>query len=441
MSFTSARVGRRRVLQISYACHPDSSMESRLSWHRAVESSKEFDTWVMCHAPLSLAAPDAAKVAPGAPWSPRPGLWLVPLEPSLIERGLLKTPGFFYSAYHHYHRRALRQMQTLHRELKFDLIHQVGFCGFREPGYGWKLEAPFLWGPIGGTQNLPLQFVRQLNCAGGTFEVLRNAWNTVHFRFRRRVRHAMTKATHIWTATSLSQSHFRSVHGIETEVQLETGISELPPPVERARKTNEPLRILWAGRLEPWKALPLLLRALATMPTDVPFELHVLGKGSCQSSWKRLADRLGLAHRIQWIGWPDYRTSWNHYAWADLFVFTSLRDTSGTGLLEALAHGCPVVALHHQGAADIVTESSGVRIPANSPAQVISDLRAQLVRLARSPGDRRRLGEGARQRAEQYLWCHLGERMRATYWRVLLGDHAQPLPSSTVEAKVESIGC
>lgn len=416
-------------------------MESRLSWHRAVESSKEFDTWVICHAPHSLASSDS-KAASQEIWSPRPGLWLVPLDAAPVERLLNATPGFFYAAYRLYHRRVLRRIQALHREQNFDLVHQVGFCGFREPGYGWKLDAPFLWGPIGGTQNLPLQFAGQLSCAGGIFEVVRNAWNEVHFRYRPRVHRAMTKASHIWTANRLSQSHFREIHGVETEVQLETGLAELPAPQPRIRNPNEPLRILWAGRFEPWKALPLLLRALAAMPPDIRFELQLLGKGSCQARWKQMVSDLGLADRVKWLGWPNYRNSWAHYQAADVFVFTSLRDTSGTGLLEALAHGLPVVTLDHQGAADIITDECGIRIPAHSPSQVIPELRQALVRLTMDPDQLQRLGEGARRRAEQYLWHYLGERMRATYRHVLALDSDEgqnELPPT--EERVESIEC
>ena len=41
----------------------------------------------------------------------------------------------------------------------FDLVHQVNFMTFREPGYLWTLDAPFVWGPWGGGAELPLAFL------------------------------------------------------------------------------------------------------------------------------------------------------------------------------------------------------------------------------------------------------------------------------------------
>ena len=44
---------------------------------------------------------------------------------------------------------------------------------------------------------------------------------------------------------------------------------------------------------------------------------------------------------------------------AELFCFTSLRDTSGNVVLEALAAGVPVVCFDHQGAGDMVSDAVG----------------------------------------------------------------------------------
>ena len=86
----------------------------------------------------------------------------------------------------------------------------------------------------------------------------------------------------------------------------------------------------------------------------------------------------------------------DQYRWADVFVFTSLRDTTGTVVLEALAAGLPVICLDHQGAHDVVTEQCGIKIPLARPGQMIDGLRDAMVALARDPDRRRRLRPWAR---------------------------------------------
>ena len=107
------------------------------------------------------------------------------------------------------------------------------------------------------------------------------------------------------------------------------------------------------------------------------------------------------------------------FEWADVLVFTSLRDTSGNVVLEAFGHGTPVVCLDHQGVHDMVTERCGIKVPVTTPAEVVAGLRNAIVALE---GDRellQRLSEGAVERAREFLWPAMGDRMARIYHQVL----------------------
>ena len=405
---TSSR--RARVLQASYACDPCASMESRLSWHRAIESAKEFDTWVICQ-PLTH---DAL----GRELPPRPivdGLTICEVPPAWFAN----RRGLFYAAYHEYQRRVLATAIDLHDQFGFDLTHQVSFCGFREPGYLWRLDAPFVWGPVGGTQNFPVKYLTQLPLPGAIAELARNCVNPWQLRFRQRVRAAATHAAHVFAANSTAQKDLLRYHSIHAELQLETGLEALPQWQLRSRRSGEPLRILWSGRLCPWKSLPLLLRALCQASSELRFELRVLGHGPNKAFCQRLTCRLGIQESVRFVDWPVYEQQLTHYDWADVFAFSSLRDTSGTGLLEALAHGCPLVAVNHQGAADIVTNQCGIGIPVSDPTTTVDAFADAFLRLAHCPATLAELSHGARRRAEDYLWENHGTRMREVYHNLI----------------------
>lgn len=419
---------RPRVLQASFACDPTASMESRLSWHRAVESAKEFDTWVICQ-PLKH---DAL----GRDLPPRPhidGLTICEVPPAYPR--LANTPGLFYTAYHAYQKRVLEKACQLHAQAPFDLTHQVSFCGFREPGYLWKLDAKFIWGPVGGTQNYPAKYLTQLSLKAAVSELARSCLNRWHLQCRRRVRDAATKASYVFAANSTAKRDLRRFHSVDAELQLETGIEKLPDWNLRSRRASDPLRILWSGRLCHWKSLPLLLRSLDRTSLQVPFELRILGHGPAEESCKRLVDQLGIQDSVAFVDWPVYEQQLQHYEWADVFAFSSLRDTSGTGLIEALANGCPLVAVDHQGAKDIMTDECGIRIPVETPANTISAFANAFTRLARSPKTLSHLSHGARRRAERYLWSGLGKRMRQVYHQVI-GD--SPIECATDQPVLQS---
>jgi glycosyltransferase involved in cell wall biosynthesis len=172
--------------------------------------------------------------------------------------------------------------------------------------------------------------------------------------------------------------------------------------------------------LREWKALPLLLEALAKCPGDLRYQLRVMGVGSSQRRWQQLAQRLGVAAHIEWVGWPSYQESLAHYAWADAFAFTSLRDTSGTGLLESLAAGTPIIGVDHQGAHDIMTAACALPVAVANPSTTIAGFATAISQLASDPVMWQRLSRGARKRAEFYSWHRLSNELNRYYAKILV---------------------
>jgi glycosyltransferase involved in cell wall biosynthesis len=200
---------------------------------------------------------------------------------------------------------------------------------------------------------------------------------------------------------------------------LDVGINELGDETRHEPPLKNRLRILWAGLLEPRKALPVLIEATAQLPPDIDWDVQVLGDGPLHEACRAQAQALGVDDRFAWLGWRDRREALARYGWADVLAFTSLRDTTGTVVLEALSHGVPVACLDHQGAGDIITPECGVKIAVTTPREVVADLAKALEDLARDPDRRLKLRQGARQRACLYLWPRLGEQMAECYRRVL----------------------
>jgi glycosyltransferase involved in cell wall biosynthesis len=229
------------------------------------------------------------------------------------------------------------------------------------------------------------------------------------------VRRAVTQAAAVFAANRSTQRDLERRTGLRLQLELETGLDYETQHSKALTSIDQPLRILWVGRLRPWKGLPLLLHAMAKLPESQKCELRVVGDGSSKANWRRLANRLGVADQITWFSKPPYRDSMHHYEWADVFAFTSLRDTSGTGLLESLAAGVPIIGLDHQGAADMITEQCGIRIPVLNPKQSIAAFTRALVDVS---SDRQRLlalSQGASLQACVYTWSQREPLVRRFY--------------------------
>ncbi len=82
------------------------------------------------------------------------------------------TP-IYYHFYRKWHKQAFKEAVRISESAQFDLVHQLNMTGFREPGYLWKMEKPFVWGPVGGTANVPLRFFRDLGISGTIYQALK----------------------------------------------------------------------------------------------------------------------------------------------------------------------------------------------------------------------------------------------------------------------------
>lgn len=405
------RPPRKRLLITAYHYDREFSMESRLSWHRAQQAAREYDVTVICARtdPSEMRPPMLADVAADR----QVKIARVPLN--RIERALMSVRATFYAGYRRWLRRAFRVAEQLHAAQPFALVHHMSYCGYREPSHGWRLGAPFVWGPIGGTHAFPMAFWRELEPLAALRELARNLINRRQMRRSGRVQRARNASAAVLAANQQVASDLRNAFGV-LPVCLETGVS---PRSEAPRRRGEPLKILWSGRLRPWKGLSLLLKALAALPADCDYRLRVLGEGPSQRRWQRLAHKLGIDRRVEWVGWPEYSGQLPHYDWADAFAFTSLRDTSGTGLLEALAAGAPIIGVNHQGAADIMTDDCAIRVPVSTPAATIAGFRDAVLQLSTDRTCLDRLSLGAVERAKGFQWETHWEFMRRIYQQAL----------------------
>lgn len=409
-----SRPSRPRLLMSAHACSPVRGSEAGSGWNRALTAARRFDTWVLC-ADVFESEIEAHLRERGAV----PGLRFVFLP---MRSGDLwdRVHPVWYRRYHQWQKRALRTARRLHREIGFDLVHHVTYNGYREPGYLWRLDVPFVWGPVGGSQNYPWRFLSIAGLEGALLEGTRSLVNLYQLRWRRRVRQAFRAADVVLAANSTNREAFARVHGVDAPVLVDTGLVETSPS-PGPRGPEDRLRILWCGILTSRKALRLLLEALGSVRDELDFELTVLGEGPRRRRLERLARRRGISGAVVWRGWVSHEQALTTCSRSDVFVFTSLRDTSGNVVLEALGAGLPVVCLDHQGAHDMVTPECGVKIPVTSPADVVRRLAAALVWLAEDAEARRRLSRGARARAVRFLWETQAETIFDAYDRALHG--------------------
>ena len=411
-----------KLLLICYECSPYIGSEWAVGWGRVLGAAKIAETHVVTSEPnyrhLVRAREEGLLPANVRIHTPEPDARLRQME---------KKSGVFaynYRAYNYWHRLALGYMRQLHAAEHFDLVHQVNVCTFREPGYGLELGIPYIWGPMGGSQNFPARFLSALPAKEAAKEGLRGLANRVALR-KGRVRAAARKADLVMAANSTNLVDFRRAFGRDVELLLETGLHTVQQPNrsrfeeriahKRAGFAAQPLRLLWSGELHTRKALPVLLRALTQIRSEAAWQLDVLGDGPMQKEWSAESRRLGLENRVRFLGRRAFTDAVAEMDSADLLCFTSLRDTSGNVVLEALAAGVPVMCFDHQGCGDMVDATCGIKVPVSSPRVAYTAWAQGIGGLIERPERLLELSYGATERAKQFLWSHSHDRVNDLY--------------------------
>ncbi len=163
---------------------------------------------------------------------------------------------------------------------------------------------------------------------------------------------------------------------------------------------------LAAGRLEPRKGMVLAVEAFAAMTVTHPGScLRIVGDGPERPRLEAMIKARGLEAKVVMTGPVSHEAMRHEFKTADVFLFPSLRDTSGAVVLEAMAMKLPIICFDHQGAALMVSENCGLRVPAHSSEECVRGLQDAMERMADDPMMRKRCGEAGRRTViECYDW-------------------------------------
>jgi D-inositol-3-phosphate glycosyltransferase len=231
-------------------------------------------------------------------------------------------------------------------------------------------------------------------------------------------------APRIDAAVSCSRFNARTVatrYGFEPVVVfngIDTSLFRPTAPDPNIVRTDGTPLLLWVGRLQPWKGVDVALHALQEIPRA---HLMIVGDGETRADLERLAQELGLAERVRFLGALPRERLPSIYAAADLLLATSFAsETFGIGLVEAQACGLPVVASRFGGFPEVIDEGhTGLLVPPRDPTALAAAVRT----LLNDPERRRAMAAAAPGWAAQFSWSAVVDRIEAVYDATVRAAH------------------
>lgn len=409
-----------KILISAYACRPNVGSEPGIGWNFAIHASQSHDVWVLTR-PDNRPSIDQAIAADLSGRLAKIHFVYVPWTGMVARR----IPRKFVRARYYFWQKEVRRVAgEMHRQLQFELAHHVTYGCYWQPAGVSGLDLPFVWGPVGGGEAAPGSFVSDLPPRGRVLEHIRTfaRWIGEHSPSNRRTarRATVALATSRETAERLTKLGAPEVE-IFTAMGLDAAeIASLAALPQLVCTDGSPIRFVSSGRLLDWKGFHLGLRAFAQATLPAGSRYDIIGNGPAAKSLQRLVDELKIGDRVHFAGQLSRDEAMKSLAASHVLVHPSLHDSGGWVCLEAMAMGKPVMCLDLGGPGLIVTNETGVKVAAQTPAAAVTALAQAMTRLGNSPDVLQRLGQAAQQRVEAvFSWTSRTKAIDALYRRTL----------------------
>ncbi len=406
-----------RILLSAYACEPGRGSEPALGWGWATELARSgHRVWVLTRG-------DNQRAIEGDALAAHPNLKFLYFDLAPFAQKWRKGFGkilyyvlWQWSAAHH--------IRKLFPALPFDVVQHVTYASGRYPSFMGSLGIPFYFGPVSGGETVPRRIRSTFSFTQRCRERLRDLSNFVvpHDPVMRWV---FQRADRVFiTRGSLSLVPPRWRHKCRTELAIGLTSEYLNHVDAPTVASSNCYRLLYVGRLLDWKGIDLALQAVSQLTRlSSGIRFTIVGDGPASTRLHKLAEELGLAEVVRWVRWIPHNMVQDYYHNADLFLFPSLRDSGGMAVLEAMAHGLPVVCTDLGGPGLIVNQSCGrvVATAGRSREQIVSGLVEAVREIATTSTLQHALAAGASSRARDF-----------TFESLVAALHpAAPLPTAT----------
>lgn len=392
-----------RVLLSAYACHPSAGSDDAVAWGWAIQLSRQgAEVWVLTrelNRPAIEAHLAQHEEIPGLRFAYYENHALMPVLRRLRAR-------FRYFYYYAWQYGAYRVAAGLHKTVGFDVVHHVTWVQGRSPSFMGRLGIPFILGPLAGGEAAPWPLRGVLGLRQWIVDLIRDIWTQIA-KLDPWVRQTYRQATHIFVATPDSLALVPKSERMRARVQLAIAFEPSARMPVRVGAPGPGLKLLYVGRFLGWKGMELGMTAFAQLAQAHPASrLTLVGSGPEEQRWRRRAEQLGIADKLEWVAWLPREEVETLYAQYDALLFPSLHDSGGLVILEAMSAGLPVVCLDIGGPGQIVDATCGIKVEVRGRTrwQVETDLATALLRLSNNPDSLFGLRESAKDRARMFTW-------------------------------------
>ncbi|WP_456376518.1 glycosyltransferase [Lutibacter sp.] len=405
------------ILVSAYACGPNWGSEIGMGWHWVINLSNYCQLTVLTEKGFQK---DIEDKLPQLDLKYTPKFYYIDIGDKGRKLFWKQGSFMFYHYYKKWQKKALILAKKLIKQQKFDIVHQLNMIGFREPGYLWEIEGiPFVWGPVGGYNQVPWSYIPKMDIKNIFYYSIKNIINGIQIKLLNRPKKSAKNASLLFAATKESYLVLNKYSKNKPILLNETGCSSSHKKESRDCKV---IRILWVGRIQGLKALPIALRALEKIKDKVNYSFTIIGEGPDFFLNKKLSKELQLSSKCIWKGKIPNDEVLNEMKNSDFLFFTSLKEGTPHVITEAIQCGLAVLCHDACGHGAVITESCGIKIPMINYKKSIEGFSNEIIKLSQNKELLQLLSDGAINRANELSWDSKANFMYQKYLEAIKYD-------------------
>lgn len=348
---------KEKLLIFAYACEPNEGSEPGVGWNWSVELQKYFDVTVITRSNNQTKIENYEK---------NTGVRFLYCDAPEFFKSFKRGQKGLHLYYLMWQITAFKYAKRIFAKTRFDYVMSLTFGNMWLPTFAHRLDAKFIWGPLGGGEGVPKVWINKMSFKQKLFEVIRNINKKIPFT-NPWFYQICKKSDLIIVRTNDSLECIPQKYKDKCIVCIETGISEediksyLDVHSVKEKKTID---FICSGKMVPYKQFDIAIEAFAKICSDTNIGvLSIVGDGPEMGRLKSIVKKKGIDNKVIFHGQVPREDAMDLMNKADVVLLPSAREGGSWIMFEAMLMRKPVICFDTSGMHVIETKDTAVLLP------------------------------------------------------------------------------
>jgi glycosyltransferase involved in cell wall biosynthesis len=308
---------------------------------------------------------------------------------------------------------------------EFDIVHRITPVSPTQPSpmakWCHSIGVPFVLGPLNGGLPWPKEFPSLASKEREWLVPLRNAYRYLPYQ-----RSTQTLSSAVVVGSRDQWNNWQNGPNKNIFYIPENGIDPRRFSAPSRTSASRPIKILFVGRMVPYKGGDILIDAIAEMARAGDVILTMVGEGPHRAALECQVKELELESFVKFVDFVPHTEVAAYFQQSDLFGFPSLREFGGAVVIEALAQGTVPIVVNYGGPPEFITEETGVTVPLGDRSTIVADLRKAIAQLANDPNRIEQMSRTGQSDVEKRFTWRAKAKLDVSIYEWLLGQGPKP---------------